>query len=437
MGTPDRSPTAATATSATPTPTPSGGGAPIPTIVVQALGAVGASIGVLGFVVFCGGAITYARLKATGLPAVEGVARVPREVLLATGAEVLAPAALITFLVVAALFVIDLRLKRGGRRDLDALRDLIDRSQAELDAMLATQHKCEEQAQQAQAAALGVDPGDQPAQPTPEDDAQAERTEPREPAPYVADAIARVQLGHSLLAAAEQRLQHQRAELERREALERRQRRRGTWGRVLAGSGLLVLFELIVLFAFLTTPQLGQVLFVGLVAIATAMMAFAAFASTQQFAWFGVAAFVSIGLVFGMSRYFAAQNDPQVAPVAVLRFDRQPTAGFLVADTGDVLLLGHGRGGAAGREMIVMPRREVQDLVMGELTDPDTAGPAALLLLKHLCAQRTQDHSGRRRGWRRPPRRHLCTLRERRQVDASWRTATTQLALERHGPASG
>ena len=45
----------------------------------------------------------------------EGVARVPREVLVATGAEVLVPAALVTVGVVAVLFVADEILKHTSR----------------------------------------------------------------------------------------------------------------------------------------------------------------------------------------------------------------------------------------------------------------------------------------------------------------------------------
>ena len=199
---------------------------------------------------------------------------------------------------------------------------------------------------------------------------------------------------------------------------------------MLFGSLALLGLELILLLFVLDTPALRQFPLVVAAAFATALMAFSIFASTQQFAWFGVAAFLSIGTVFGMARFYETQNDPQVAPVAVLRSDRAPTAGFLVADTGGVLLVGAGGSGMPGGEMLVMPRSEVRDLVVGEQTDPGDARVAALVLLKRLCGEYTADDtvvSTDPAASTRSARHRLCTPLERRQVLTAWTVASRAL----------
>ena len=213
-------------------------------------------------------------------------------------------------------------------------------------------------------------------------------------------AVVNVELARSVAAAAaSERLQRQRAELERRRETEQSARRRGSWWRVPIGALLLLVFEFVLLLGPLAAPEGKQYVPLAIAASGSALLAFSVYAATQQFAWFGVAAFLSIGIVFGMARFYDTRNNLRVAPVAVLRSDRQPTAGFLVADTGNLLMLGRGRGGKGGRQMLVMPRSEVRDLIVGEATDLKDARTMSFLLLRRLCAQRTADHSGRRRGW--------------------------------------
>lgn len=395
-------------------------------MIVQALGAIGAGISVLGFVILCGGAVIYVRLQATGLPAIEGVAHVPREVLVATGAEVLVPAALITLGVVGVLLSLDLLLKYLQSRKPDgvaALEAQLNDSEAELDELMSAQQEREEEAKTAHRAAGAA--------------AQAAATAPQADAAQLdacqrqlaaaSKTVASVELARSVVAAAEQRLQRQRVELARRRERDQRERRRGSTRRLVFEGAALLALEIAVIVIFLHTPHWDQMAFVLVTAFLTALMAFSIFSGTQQFAWFGVAAFVSIGIVFGMTKFFDTKNDARVAPVAVLRDGRAPIAGFLVADTGDVLLIGQGRGGATGREMLVMPRREVRDLVVGEVMKPDAANIAALVLLKRLCAGWTADFRGSGSAAAKLPRRQLCTSRERRRVAAEQQAATQDL----------
>ena len=58
------------------------------------VGAIATGVGVLGWIIFIGGAIVWIRAHQAGLPATEAVAVTPKPVLLTTGAEAAAIAAL-------------------------------------------------------------------------------------------------------------------------------------------------------------------------------------------------------------------------------------------------------------------------------------------------------------------------------------------------------
>ena len=414
------------APTAAPEPAAEAGEARIaPAVIVQALAAIGTGIGVLGFVVFCGGAVLYIRLQAAGLPAVEGVARVPREILLATGAELLVPAALVTIGVVAALYCADLLLGRGESDRLRPLDERLSDAQEELerltDEQAAHQHDAHEAQQQAAAASTQM---------TEVSRGRWTRRSTAAAQLQMQTALTRLQIANQLITSVDARLPGQRDAVMRARAERERAGRRDRASRVGFGWIALFVLELVLVIAFFDSLPAGQITFLLISAGVTSAMAFAIYAGTQQFAWFSVAAFLSIGTVFGLARFYETKNNPRVAPAAVLRLDREPTAGFLVADTGDVLLLGQGEGGPAGRELLVMPRDEVEDLVLGEIVDPGHAQIASLRLLRHLCAQHTEDGGQTARGTLRT-RRLLCTSRERRQVKQRLHQALLPVQLAR------
>src|SRR4051794_13178517 len=70
--------------------------------LVPILGAIASGISVIGFVVFFGGMVAWARFEAVGLPANSAVSRVARNELVATGASFLVPAVLASLVAVAA-----------------------------------------------------------------------------------------------------------------------------------------------------------------------------------------------------------------------------------------------------------------------------------------------------------------------------------------------
>src|SRR3954447_21925096 len=106
------------------TPTAPGQAGPTSTdLVLKVLGAVGAGIGVLGFVTFFGGAIVWLRAEKARLPATEAVAVIPRNVLVISGATFLLPAVLIAIGVVAVVFLIDLGFYLGRQKTLGPIRE--------------------------------------------------------------------------------------------------------------------------------------------------------------------------------------------------------------------------------------------------------------------------------------------------------------------------
>lgn len=82
-----------------------GAGKDTPTLVTVA-GAVASGLGVLGFVTFAGGVVLWTRFKGMGLPADHALGLVPKSELVATGAEFLAPAVLLSLLIVVIAVLI-------------------------------------------------------------------------------------------------------------------------------------------------------------------------------------------------------------------------------------------------------------------------------------------------------------------------------------------
>lgn len=368
-------------------------------VALQVAVAIGSGIGVLGFVIFFGGAIIFVRLEAVGLPAVEGVARVPREVLLATGAKFLSLAALFTLGAIALLYGYNLASEMHTHvRMRQPRRDVAD-AEAALEQAIAEQQELD--ADVRAAAARLAEHG------TRSDREQLER------------ALAAHAHGES------ERIACLRAKLQQAQIALHDLQEQETASRIALGACALLfcVLGLALASALFDNLPLGQLMVTSGVALLTALIAFGVYASTESFTAFGLAAFVSLGIVFGVANFYATKNHPEVAPAAVLRDHRAPAAGFLVADTGSVLLLGQAQPGSDDLTLLVMPRSEIEDLVLGETTDPEGARTASLELLLRLCLQYTQDQAVA--GGRGPtPRRHLCTRAERTSV-------ASQLAVER------
>jgi hypothetical protein len=93
----------------------SGGGKDGPTLVTVA-GAVASGLGVLGFVTFAGGVVLWSRFKGMGLPAAHALGLVPKSELVATGAEFLMPAVLLSLVIVLIAVLISNQVERLAKK---------------------------------------------------------------------------------------------------------------------------------------------------------------------------------------------------------------------------------------------------------------------------------------------------------------------------------
>jgi hypothetical protein len=84
---------------------------------IAVIGALGAGVGVLAIVTVFGGIAEIARFRGLKLPGTEAVARLPRQTLLASGADHLIPAVLAGVLAVALLYITQVRPGESERDD--------------------------------------------------------------------------------------------------------------------------------------------------------------------------------------------------------------------------------------------------------------------------------------------------------------------------------
>src|SRR4051794_15777198 len=89
---------------------------------------IGTGIGIIGFVIFFGGFVVWARFDGAGLPADEAVAQLPRNDLVVTGASFLIPA------ILAAMGAVAVALVLWHFLVADRRRHRVDEAQEKLDA---------------------------------------------------------------------------------------------------------------------------------------------------------------------------------------------------------------------------------------------------------------------------------------------------------------
>jgi hypothetical protein len=359
--------------------------------VLPLLTVVGTGIGLLGFVAFFGGAILWTEIDSAGLPASEGVALVPKSVLLSTGAHFLTSAILLALFSVAVLWVYDEVLRERLLGAAENAEQHLVRATAELEAAHSEALNALSTVQDAHAAASRAEAGTLEALGT----APGNRLY-AEAAREAADASARI--AQELLDAkeradeAERRLAEQLPGLEQ-ETQEVRSRlaRQELWIRLtLLGLPLLGLELLLTTFAPLAWYD--YVILVALSAATTSLILII-YAYRDHFAWFAVSAFLAIGTYMGFTTYFRTRDDPEAEPAAALVDGRTPVVGYFIAQTSDRIYLGIPPGEGMPGRMIELRRNDVVALAIGRSTPirDDRALDAAMLLRTSLCAGLTAD----------------------------------------------
>ncbi|HEY4096536.1 MAG TPA: hypothetical protein VGM33_13540 [Baekduia sp.] len=342
-------------------------------VILQVLAAVGTGIGVLGFVIFVGGAVIWTRFDAVGVPAAEAVAVVPREVLVATGASVLAPAAALALLAVAGMFAWEWILDRDTTRTADLQQAKLEAAQRRCDqANTAAQDASAELTRLSEKMAGAVLEGDST-------DRLLELIERAKSRKQTADAAA------THLAEEERNLEELR--LGQIKQLHQRQ----TVGLVV-GAVLLFAASLGAALGWLGFNGVVGTLVVVLVALVTAAVPLLVHASTRKFAWLAATAFVGVGLTFAFAVYFDARGERQVVPAAVLLSDRAPVYGFLVAQRDDHVYIGTIDGKRpTDTHVVELDRAKVTDLLLDAHVRRDNVARDSWELAHRLCTTHGRD----------------------------------------------
>jgi hypothetical protein len=331
--------------------------------LVPLLTAIGTGIGVLGFVMFFGGFILWARFKAGGLPANEAVAKVPRNDLVATGASFLVPGILAALgLVVCAYAAWDHLIERPRRKRLRSAQEDYDRATEQLADLETRQRRLErrkeevgrrEQATIAKKLAL-LTREEIPAQ----REAKEEAEEDCHQIPARAHRKERV-VGVAILVA-------------------------------------ILLFGGLYLIPRLSGLSFSYLFLLAAVIVGSITATVVVASRNSHFAWVMLCVFLSVGITIAAINYVRTQTHPKLSPVAALS-GHSPVVGFFVAETDDALYVG--RPQPAGPEaeadqlgfdrtratLIRLPKASLSNLTIGPLMDEDKAYRRSLLLAMALC----------------------------------------------------
>lgn len=383
---------------------------------LKVLGAVGAGIGIIGFVTLFGGAILWVRANEAGLPANEAVAVVPHAVLVTTGASFLVPAVLLALLVVLLIssvhMVLSLPARIGARKlteEARQLRYLADEAQRELEPAeqlavsareLATNLSAvAEEARQTQAGSTQLE------------DLLKQATNQQEVAKGREQTALELRTTAESLNAQAQTLEAERegrlVNTPRRQKLQRRLE----WAIAFV---VLALVPLLLYGSLKGLSLLDQAVLIA-VAVAAAALSLAVYLSTEEkLLWLGVVAFVAVGIYAGVDTYLRTVQDPKVEPAAALLGTRPPVTGLFVAETGSDLYLGTFAGyGSLTARLLVIPLGQVTDLAVGPLLDPSAARVQAIELAQDECSKQLEQAGANTAAT------PLCTKREEQGLQAA------------------
>jgi F0F1-type ATP synthase assembly protein I len=352
-------------------------------LILKVAGVVGTGIGVLGFVTFFGGAILWLRSNEADLPASDAIAAVPRNVLVTTGAEFLVPAVLLALLGVSCLFTVHLAF--AGWRKLKRGNEFMEGQQL-LKQAEVLQHAGEKLAREAQ----------------PDRDFAVSLAKSAELAAQAGVETQRERLAEEAASASGQADKKKKAARDKLveaaqkegEANEKMEKAKAAFGKqeliteyIAGGLVLLVLPTAFYPTLFHLPVGLHTLILIG-VALAVVAVSLAIYLATERFVWFGVAAFVMIGVYLGFVTYYATTNNPKAEPAAAIRANHPPVAGMYIAETSSNLYLGTFPEQEQPARLMVIPKEQITDLTIGPLLDPDRARQRAIGLARQECAMK-------------------------------------------------
>ncbi|HET6997885.1 MAG TPA: hypothetical protein VFI03_04785 [Solirubrobacterales bacterium] len=337
-------------------------------VLLPVLTVIGTGIGAIGFVIFFGGFVVWARFDAIGLPANEAVAQVPRGDLVTTGASFLVPALLIALAAAAATVALwDFAIgSRRRHRALKAEADLM-RANSELTKLRAEADRCKNR--------IAVLSTGGPA--------EAELGELRQRL---------AALEGTEIPTAEER----RAKLTEDQPLASKSDKKERWLQYLVGGSSMLLAELVVISFGFGGLSFGDRLLLLITMFATIGVAIVVISMTDHFAWFTLCVFLGVGVTVAASTYARTHSHVKVSPVALLS-GSDPVSGFFVAETGEAIYLGipdrSPRLMPSGEldfdndaaTLVRLPKESVSGLTVGPIMDEADAYRRSIVLALILC----------------------------------------------------
>lgn len=357
-------------------------------LVMKILAAAGTGIGILGFVTLFGGAIFWIRAEKAHLPANDVVSVVPNSVLITTGASFLVPAVLIATLALVVIFLVhlwyDLPRKIHARSGFRTARKL--RLEAE---KLARDAMPEELlAKAARALAVSLTEGAEQISQNPAASAEVKAQQAKAAADQRHEAERREAAALAATsAAAEKKTAADNQQAMSESSLERSPRQLDV--ELTVGALILTLVPPILNNAIFHVG-IGRGLLLFAVAALAAVISLLTYVGTERFLWFGVVAFVTVGIYIGVATYYSTTINPKVEPAAALRTGRPPLVGIYIADTASNLYLGSFSDEEDSSRLLVVPRAQVTDLAIGPLVNPGAAPKRAALLALARCKQKIE-----------------------------------------------
>jgi len=356
-------------------------------VVFRVLGAIGTGIGILGFVTFFGGAILWVRADKAELPATEAVAVIPRSVLISTGAQFLFPALLYAVGLFALVFIVHFIPKAFAivkiRKEKKAIADCsLEAADQGRQALIAQQNW------KAADAVLNslrddLDKAHELKRTGPEISAIEEKIKAQGRKTTALQAEAEEKLATAAKTKAKLDTMTEKADAKLDRGI-------GKWLTEIVA--IVTAFVLVVILdGSLGRVSCGQVVVLLLVALASAVLVISVYWATENFIWFGVMAFVVVGIYLGVATYFNTHNNAKMQPVAVLRSGHDPVAASFIASTSENVYVGTFREKETPPRMLVIPRSQVVELTVGPLLDQPVARRRALTMALNECNQTVKE----------------------------------------------
>jgi hypothetical protein len=391
-------------------------------LALKVFGVVGTGIGILGFVTFFGGAIIWLRADKAELPATEAVAVIPRSVLVTTGATFLFPAVLIAIGIVALVWLIDLVFFLIGLPDLQAVREqakTFGREAAQRGRSAVEAQRAWQRADAAlQARKLELEQAHARNAPGAEiadlqaavEEQKTEAKQLQETAEYAASAADTARV------TAEDLVEQSEVELKRSP--------RQWWIEL----GVVVVALLFVVpfcnGAIGSVDKWWEPVVLIVAALSGTATAVLVYRATENVIWFGIVAFLAVGVYLAAATYLSTHRNAKMQPVAALWSGHAPLTGAFVSDTSQSLYVGTFAERKAPPRLVVIPRDQVTQVEIGPLLDQDVALVRAIEMALNECRQGIEEPATDERAAVRKP---ACRGKQVKALSAQLAHARAQL----------